>query len=141
MSVTESFAKLKTEIDKAESAVKAAGEEDQAEIQTKVEDARRQADSRAAELRTKTGDAATEGDSHWHKMQAEWGRHVNGVHQRMDSAKTEVDRDVAVRHATEAYDDAIDAIAFAQSAIAEAEYATLEAMRAEKNARSLGAAL
>jgi hypothetical protein len=59
----------------------------------------------------------------------------------MDATKAAVDRDVAVRDAGQAYDDAIDAIDFARSAIVEAEYATLGAMRAEKNARSLGAPL
>jgi chromosome segregation ATPase len=141
MSVTESFEQLKAEIDKAESAVKAAAQDDEADIQAKVDDARKQADNRAAELRAKTGDASKEGKSHWQEMQADWDRHIKVVHQRMDATKTAVDRDVAVRHATEAYEDAVDAIEFAQSAIAEAEYATLEALRAEENARSLGAAL
>jgi hypothetical protein len=50
----------------------------------------------------------------------------------MDAAKTEVDRDVAVRHAREAHEDAVDAIEFARSAIAEAEYATLRGIACRK---------
>jgi hypothetical protein len=46
-----------------------------------------------------------------------------------------------VRDAESAYVDATDAIEFARSAIVEAEYATLAAMRAEKNAQRLGAPL
>ncbi len=52
-----------------------------------------------------------------------------------------MDRDDAVRDAGSAYQDAVDAIEFARSAIGEAEYATLEALQAEKYARQLGAAL
>jgi hypothetical protein len=141
MSVTETFAELKAEIDKAASVVKAAAEEDEADIQAKVDDARRQADDRAAELRSKTRDAATEAKSNWQQMQAEWDHHIERIHQRMEATKAAIDRDVAVRDAGEAYSDAIDAIKFAQSAIDEAEYATLGALQAEKNARRLGAAL
>jgi hypothetical protein len=141
MSVTESFGKLKVEVANAESAVKAAAEEDASELRAKVDDARKQADARAAELRTKTGDAASNGQSHWQQMQAQWDSHIKAAHKRMDAAEVAVDRDMAVRRATDAYEDATDAIEFAQSAIAEAEYATLEALRAEKDARSLGAAL
>jgi hypothetical protein len=46
-----------------------------------------------------------------------------------------------VRDAESAYEDANDAIDFAQSAIVEAEYATFAALRAEKNAQRLGAPL
>jgi hypothetical protein len=139
MSVTDSFAKLKTQIDKAETAVKAAAEEDEADIQAKIDDARRSADDRAAELRDKTGDSAA--GSHWKEIQADWDRHIERARQRMDATKAAVDRDAAVQDATQAYSDAMDAIDFARSAIGEAEAATLEALQAEKNARHLGAAL
>jgi chorismate synthase len=141
MSVTDSFAKLKTEIDKAESAIKAAAKEDEADIEAKIDDARRQADGHAAELRSKSGGAATDAGSHWQEMRADWDRHIAHARQRMDAAKAAVDRDEAVQDATQAYADAMDAIDFAGSAISEAETATLEALRAEKNARRLGADL
>src|SRR5262249_2142147 len=141
VSVTDSFAKLKTEIDKAEKAVKAAAEEDEADIQAKIDDARRQADDRAAELRSKTGDAATEAGSHWKEMQADWDRHIGRVRQRRDTTKAAAPRGVAGQDAGEAYSGAMGAIDFGRSAIGEAEAATLEALRAEKKARRLGAPL
>jgi hypothetical protein len=141
MSLTDSFAKLKTEIDNAEKAVRAAAEEDKADIQPKIDDARRQADHRAAELRSKTGGDTTEAGSHWKEIQADWDRHIARARERMDATKAAVDRDVAVQDATQAYADAMDAIDFARSAIGEAEAATLEAVQAERNARHLGAAL
>ena len=68
--------------------MKAAADEDEAHIQAKVEDVRQEADSRAAELRTKTQDAATDAGSHWHEMQADWSRHIERMHQRIDATKS-----------------------------------------------------
>ena len=71
MSVTDNFAKLKEQVEKADRSVKAAAEQNQAEIQAKVDEARRDADERAAELRAKSKEAAREGESNWREMQAD----------------------------------------------------------------------
>ena len=63
MSVKDNFAKLKEQAEKADRTVKAAEEQNQAEIKAKVDEARRDADARAAELRAKTDEAAREGES------------------------------------------------------------------------------
>jgi len=141
MSVTGNFAKLKEQVEKADRAVKAAAEQNQAEIKAKVDEARRDADERAAELRAKTDEAARarEGGSHWREMQADLDLHIERVRQRMDAKTAAVDADVADSDADWAEADAEDAIAFALSAIVEAEYATLDAMLARENAAQLAA--
>ena len=140
MSVTDTFAKLKEQADKADRTVKAAAEQNQAEIKAKVDEARRDADERAAELRAKTDKAAREGkESHWREMQADLDLHIERARQRMDAKKAAVDADVAASDADWAEADAEDAIAFALSAIVEAEYATLDAMLARENAAQLAA--
>ena len=140
MSVTGNFAKLKEQVEKADRDVKAAAEQNQAEIKVKVDEARRDADERAAELRAKTDKAAREGkESHWREMQADLDLHIERVRQRMDAKKAAVDADVAASDADWAEADAEDAIAFALSAIVEAEYATLDAMLARENAAQLAA--
>ena len=139
MSVTDNFAKLKEQVEKADRDVKAAAEQNQAEIQSKVDEARRDADQRAAELRAKTENADREGQSQWREMQADLNRHIERVRARMDAKKAAVDADVAEDDAEWAEADARDAIDFALSAIAEAEYATLDAMLARKNAAQLAA--
>ena len=139
MSVTDNFAKLKEQVEKADRSVKAAAEQNQAEIQAKVDEARRDADERAAELRAKSKEAAGEGESNWREMQADLGRHIERVRQRMDAKSAEVDAKVADRDANWAEADAKDAIAFALSAIVEAEYATLDAMLSRENAATLAA--
>ena len=71
MSVTDTFGKLKAQVEEADRTVRTAAEQNQAEIEQKVNDARREADERAAELRTKGQEAATESKSHWQEMQAD----------------------------------------------------------------------
>ncbi len=139
MSVTDNFAKLKEQVEKADRTVKAAAEQNQAEIKAKLDGARRDADERAAELRAKTDEAAREGESNWREMQADLKRHIERVRERMDAKKAAVDANVADRDADWAEADAEDAIAFALSAIVEAEYATLDAMLAREDAAKLAA--
>jgi hypothetical protein len=145
MPVTDNFAKLKEQVEEADRAVKAAAEQNQAEIQSKVDEARREADDRAAELRAKTenadreGKSDREGESQWRGMQADLNRHIERVRERMDAKEAAVSADVADRDADWAEADAKDAIDFALSAIVEAEYATLDAMLARKNAAQLAA--
>ena len=113
MSVTDNFAQLKEQVEKADRAVKAAAEQNQAEIKAKVDEARRDADERAAELRAKTDEAGREGESQWREMQADLKGHIERVRQRTDAKKAAVDADVAESDADWAEADAEDAIAFA----------------------------
>src|SRR4029453_16388894 len=91
MSVTDNFAKLKEQVEKADRTVKAAAEQNQAEIKAKVDEARRDADERGAELGAKTDEAAREGESNWREMQADLNRHIEGVRQRVDAKKAAVE--------------------------------------------------
>lgn len=140
MTVEESFAKLKAEIEKADREVKAAAQAERDEISSKVDHARREADERLAELRSKTGNGDAQA-THWKQMQADWDQHIARLRHDMDEKKAGIDRDRAVRDAGDAYADANDAIEYAMSAVAEAEYATIQALEAEKYARQLGAPL
>ena len=55
----------------------------------------------------------------------------------MDAKKAELDADRAIENAYEDETDAMDAIDYASSAVAEAEYAVLTALRSEKRAEEL----
>ena len=79
MSLTESFDKLREMVEKADSTIKSAAQQSRAEIEAKVDDARRDADTRVAELRSKTSDTATEVESHWQEMQSDWKRFHDAV--------------------------------------------------------------
>jgi hypothetical protein len=138
MSVSESFAKLKEQLDEAERTVSAAVTQNDADVKAKVDEARRNADSRAAELRTKTQDGPDLADSGWRQVQRDWDRHIESARKRIDARKADVDVMVAASESEQAEADARDAIDFAGSAIEEAEYAVLDALLAEKKLDLLG---
>ena len=142
MSVTESFAKLKEEIDNADREIKAAAEQDRGDIQARRSTMR---DGWPTSVRPSFGRRPATQPRRPTATGTRWGprrdRHIKRVRQHIDATKTAVDRDVAVHDADAAYSDANDAIDFARSAVGEAEYAVLEALQAEKHARQLGAPL
>ena len=72
-------------------------------------------------------------------MQTDLDRHIEELRQRIDATKATVDAKAADRDADWAEANATDAIAFALNAIDEAEYATLDAVLARKNAAELAA--
>jgi hypothetical protein len=134
MSVLESFEELKDQIVKADGEIMDAAEKDEPAIQTKVDEARRDADEQAADLKATTQRAGTEARSQWQEIQADWDRHVKRMRGRLDSAKSGYDLSVSEMEAESAEADALDAIAFATSAVLEAEYATLDAVLARRRA-------
>jgi len=136
-SATQSFAKLKDQVDQAAKTVASAASEDEKAVQAKLDDARKDADARAAELRAKAQDASDDAADHWHKIRSDWDQHVARSRKRIDDAKADLDADAAVRDLQWAENDAIDAIDFASAAITEAEYAVLDAVRARQNAEAL----
>ena len=72
-------------------------------------------------------------------MQADLDRHIEKVRQRIDATKATVDAKAAESDADWAEANATDAIAFAMNAIVEAEYDTLDAVLARKNAVKVAA--
>jgi len=134
MSVLESFGELKDQVVKADDEILSVAEKDEPTIQTKVDDARQEADQHAAELKAATQRSGNGATSQWQQIQADWDRHRERMRERLDSAKSGYDLSVAEGEAESAEADALDAIAFAASAVLEAEYATLDAILARRRA-------
>jgi hypothetical protein len=132
MSLLESFEELKDQVVKADGEIMAVAEKDEPAIQTKVDDARREADQHAAELEATTKRAGTAARSQWQEIQADWDRHIERMRGRLDNAKSGYELSVSEMEAESAEADALDAIAFATSAVLEAEYATLDAVLARR---------
>jgi hypothetical protein len=132
MSLLESFEELKDQVVKADGEIMAVAEKDEPVIQTKVDDARREADQHAAQLGATTKRAGTDARSQWQEIQADWDRHIERMRGRLDSAKSGYELSVSEMDAESAEADALDAIAFATSAVLEAEYATLDAVLARR---------
>ena len=129
------FAKLKGEVEEAERTIIEAAQ-DQTDIDVKVNEARRSADARAAELRDKP-QQADRPDSHWEQVRSDWNQHIQSTRAHIDAKKAAIDANDAEDDATWTEIDAEDAINFAASAITEAEYALLDAVRARKRADAL----
>ena len=127
-----SFDKLSEKIDDAKRSISAAASESEAELKTKVEEARKNADDRAAELSAKV-QATTDKTDHWQQIQSDWEQHRQIIRRRIDEAKTAQDLDAAELRAEWAEADARDAVDFAASAIDEAKYAMLDAILASKD--------
>src|SRR5262245_6713202 len=140
MAVSDSFAKLKQQIEEAERAISAAASEDEAAVKAKLDEARKSADERAAELRAKSDDGGAQAASHWQEVRGDWVRHRARVRQRIESQKAAVDIAVAADDVESADADAMDAIDFAGSAIEEAKSAVLEAVLAGKKLDALAPA-
>ena len=134
MSVLESFQELKDQVVKADGEIVAVAEKDEPAIQTKVDDARRDADQKAAEVKATTQRGGSDAQSHWKEIQADWDRHRERMRARLDSAKAGYDLSVSEGEAEAAEAEALDAIAFAASAVLEAESATLDALLARRRA-------
>jgi hypothetical protein len=139
MTASDSFTKLKEQVEKAERRVNEAGSQDKAELQAKVDEARKNADDLAAELLAKTRQASDQAEGHWQEVRSDWDQHIKRIRGRIDTKKAAHDADVAERDAEWAEADALDAIDFASSAVEEAEYAVLDAMLARKDADVLAA--
>ena len=130
------FAKLKGEVEEAQRAIIEAAEQDQADVDAKVNEVRRSADARAAELSDKP-QQADRPDSHWQQVRSDWNQHVQRTRAQIDAKKAAIDASDAEDDAAWTEIDAEDAINFAESAIMEAEYPVLNAVRAKKKANAL----
>lgn len=139
MTASDSFTKLKEQVENADRRVNEAGSQDKAELQAKVDEARKNADDLAAELHAKTRKASDQAEGHWQEVRSDWDQHIKRIRERIDAKKAVHDADVAERDAEWAEADALDAIDFASSAVEEAEYAVLDAMLARKDADVLAA--
>lgn len=130
MKLSERFAKLAEQSAEAERTIDAAATETRADVEAKIEEARRSADARAAALRGSVRAGASQAEAQWHEVQGDWDRHIARLRSRAQETKAAIDRKQALHEADWAEADATDAVAFAESAIEEAEYAVLYAVRA-----------
>ena len=118
MSASDRFTELRQRTEKAESEIKEAASQDRAELSATAEQARKAADDRAAELRAKAQDTSDKAEAHWDEVQSSWDQHVQRIRTRITEKKTELDIDDAKRDAEWAEADALNAIDFADAAVA-----------------------
>jgi len=137
MSVLESFEELKDQVVKADGEIMSVAEKDAPAIQTKLDETRHDADQQASKLEAGAKSDGAQGQ--WQQIQADWHNHVERMRGRLDDAKTGYDLSVGEAEAESAEADALNAIAFAASAVLEAEQSTLQAVLARRRAEALAA--
>jgi hypothetical protein len=131
---SDKFAQLSDRANQAGKRVAAAQDEAQAEVQRHANEARAAAKARADKLRDSAGTEQAHVSSSWNDVQTTWSRHVDKMHETIETGKKGFDATVAVNDAEDAEGDAFAAIDFAYGAIEEAEAAVLAAISAWKRA-------
>jgi len=100
---------------------------------TRVRDAAQQ---KANQLQTQNAKAAAGAPQKWSDVQRSWSEHVARIREDVEGKKAEMDAKKSLHRADSAEDDAVDAVAFAEAALEEAEYAVLNATVARMDADS-----
>ena len=126
MAASDQLAKLSVRAKEAETRTAAARDKAKADLEQDVSTARALAQADAEQLRATADASQGKISDWWTDVQATWNEHVAAIRENIDSRKAEHDVDVAQRRADNAEDDASFAVAFAYSAIEEAEYAVLD---------------
>jgi hypothetical protein len=80
-----------------------------------------------------------EASDRWSQVHRDWSKHVDQVHAKLGEKKAKQDRKWSQMDADVAADDARAACDFAVAAVEEAEWATLDAILAQKEADEVAA--
>lgn len=118
----------------AEDRVAAAKSQTRSDVQREVARVRDAAQQKADQLQAQTAKAAAGASQWWSDVQRTWSGHVAHIREDIGGKKAEMDAKVARRRADVAEDDAVMAVAFAEAALEEAEYAVLNATLARLDA-------
>ena len=137
MAASDDLAALVDRAKRAEDRVNAARKQARSDVERQATKARDGAQKKADRLRAQTTMAAVGASEWWGEVQDTWSEHVALIRQDIDSRKTERDAKKAQRHADSAEVDAVVAVAFADAALEEAEYAVLTAALARLDADAL----
>jgi hypothetical protein len=133
--VSDRLSELSERVKSAEEAVDAAKTESRDELAARVERVRAEADQRAKDLWNTEDSTLREVSGWWKDIQARWKDHVRTVRHEVQIARDERTASRLQRRVDHAEANAEFSVAFAMTAIEEAEYAVLDATlaRAEAN--------
>lgn len=120
----------------AEDRVTAAKSQARSDVEREVARVRDAAQQKADRLQAQTAKAAAGASQWWNDVQRTWTGHVARVREDVEGKKAELDAKKARHRADVAEDDAVAAVAFAESALEEAEYAVLNAALARMDAEA-----
>jgi hypothetical protein len=141
MAFSDDLARLSVRAKQAEDRAAAAKSQAHDQLQQAVQEARDGAQQTASKLRADTSAAADRADDWADNMQRSWDEHLARTRQRIDARKAQHAADRAESDAEDAEAYAAYSIDLAYSAIEEAEYASLDAVLARRDADEAAGAL
>ena len=139
MALSDQLHRLADRADQAERQAAAAMDKAMADLEQDLKQSREDAQQDAEQLRQAAEAARGKISDSWNDIQKSWNEHSAQLQKSLETKIAEVDLARAQRHADNAEADALYAIDFAYSAIAEAEYAVINAQLARKTADELAA--
>ena len=140
MALSDELSKLAARTKEIEDRAAAAKGKAKADLQQEVKEARETAQADADEL-AKSIDRSTEDvAAWWGDMGRSWNEHLAAARKNIDEKRATHDLKSAQRAERRADDNASYAVAYAYSAVVEAEYAVLDAALAHMEADELAAA-
>jgi hypothetical protein len=139
MAASDMLADLAQRAKIAEDRVAAAKQQERSDVEAQVAKTRDAAQQKADELQARTAKAASGAQQWWSDVQNTWSGHVARLRDDIESKKAEMDTKRAGRRADSAEGDAVAAVAFAEAALEEAEYAVLYATLTRMDADAAGA--
>jgi hypothetical protein len=134
MALSDELTKLAARAKEAETRTAAARDEARADLEREVESARAAALAQAEKLRQGAEEGKAEVSGWWTDVQKSWNAQVARVREDVESKKEKHDVHMAEVRADDAEGYASFAIDLAYSAVVEAEYASLDALLARKEA-------
>jgi hypothetical protein len=134
MALSDELTKLAARAKDAETRTAVARDEARGQLEQEVAAARATAEAEAQKMRQAAEEGKEEVSSHRKDLQQSWDAHVAQVRGNVEERKAQHDVQAADRRANMAEDYAEFAIDFAYSAVVEAEYASLDAVLARKEA-------
>ena len=134
MALSDELTKLATRAKEAETRTVAARDKAQADLEREVESARTAAQAQAEKLRQGAESGKAEVSGWWTDVQKSWNAQAARVREDVEGKKEKHDVHMADVRADDAEGYASFAIDLAYSAVVEADYASLDALLARKEA-------
>jgi hypothetical protein len=139
MALSDELTKLAARAKEAETRTTAARDEARADLEREVESARAATQAQAEKLRQGAEEGKAKASGWWTDVQKSWNAQVAKVREDVEGKKEKHDVHMAQVRADDADGYASSAIDFAYSAVVEAEYASLDAVLARKEAEQMAA--
>jgi hypothetical protein len=141
MALSDQLTKLAARTKEVEDRAAAAKTQAKGDLEQNVKNAREAAQTQADSLHAHTEKTKSDISEWWNDLGRDWKRQIESIRREVDQDRAAHDLKHAQKAAERADDDAAFAIDYVYAALAEAEYAVLDAYLAHKEADELAQAV